>query len=391
MIALGCDEIFVAPNANIGDIIPLSMREDGWAEHAPEKILSMLREMLNELAEKKGRPPALLESMADQDLVVYQVTHIETLARSYMSEQELEAEAGIWAKGPVVPETREGVALTINGERAYELGLAEEPVNDFKELKQRTGIPVRQIVPASKQTWVDTMVAVLKHPAATFLLFLIGLICIYLEVYTMTGFFGIGAALCFSIFFWSRFLGGTAGWLEVILFFFGVGLILLEIFIVPGFGVFGITGGLSVVFSIILASQTFVIPRTSEQVGELTRTMGTLCGAVVSVLFLAVFAGNFVRRIPGLRNLILAPPTDDDAGPVLDPAIAGGRTTQIGEQDPTLVSKHGVAFSMLRPAGRARIDGKLIDVVSEGEFLEAGTAIEVTEVSGNKVVVRATS
>ena len=391
MIALGCDEIFVAPGANIGDIIPLSMQEGGWAEHAPEKILSMLREMLNELAEKKGRPPALLESMADKDLVVYQVTHIETLAKSYMSEQELEAEAGIWAKGPVVPETREGVALTINGERAYELGLSEEPVSDFAELKQRIGIPAGQIVPASKQTWVDTMVAVLKHPAATFLLFLIGLICIYLEVYTMTGFFGIGAALCFSIFFWSRFLGGTAGWLEVILFVFGVGLILLEIFVIPGFGVFGVTGGLSIVFSIILASQTFVIPTTSEQVGQLSETMGSLCGAVIAVVFLAVFAGSFVRRIPGLRNLVLVPPSGEDAGPVLDPALAGEGATRVGEQDPALISKQGVAFSTLRPAGRAQIEGQLIDVVSEGEFIEPGSAIEVIDVSGNKVVVRAIS
>jgi len=391
MIALGCDEIIVAPDANIGDIIPLSMQEGGWAEHAPEKILSMLREMLNELAEKKGRPPALLESMADKDLVVYRVTHIETLAKSYMSEQELEAEAGIWAKGPVVPETREGVALTINGERAYELGLSEEPVSDFAELKQRLGIPAEVIVPASKQTWVDTMIAVLKHPAATFLLFLVGLICIYLEVYTMTGFFGIGAALCFSIFFWSRFLGGTAGWLEVILFVFGIGLILLEIFVIPGFGVFGVSGGLAIVFSIILASQTFIIPTTSEQVGQLGETMGALCGAVVSVVFLAVFAGSFVRRIPGLKHLVLAPPSEEVAGPILDPALAGEEALSIGEQDPALISKQGVSFSTLRPAGRARIEGQLIDVVSEGDFIEPGTAVEVIEVSGNKVVVRAIS
>lgn len=389
MIAFGCDEIYLSPGANIGDIIPLSMQEGGWAEHAPEKILSMLREMLNELAEKKGRPPALLESMADKDLVVYQVTHIQTQAKSYMSEQELEAEAGIWAKGPVVPETREGVALTINGDRAYELGLSQEPVSDFPELKQRLGIPAKQVIAAASQTWVDTLVVVLKHPAATFLLFMIGLICVYLEVYTMTGFFGIGAALCFSIFFWSRFLGGTAGWLEVILFLFGAGLIALEIFVIPGFGIFGITGGLAVVFSIILASQTFVIPTTSEQLAQLSRTMGTLSGSIVAVVCLALFAGNFVRRIPGLRNLILTPASGDDENPILDPALAGNKAVNLTEQDPALLGRQGVALSTLRPAGRAQIDGKLIDVVSEGEFIDPGTAVEVIEVSGNRVVVRA--
>lgn len=391
MIAFGCDEIYMGPGANIGDIIPLSMQEGGWAEHAPEKILSMLREMLNELAEKKGRPPALLEAMADKDLVVYEVTHVQTQAKSYMSEQELEAEAGIWQKGPVIPETREGVALTVNGDRAYELGLAEEPVGDYREFKQRVGIPAEQVIPASQQTWVDTLVVILKHPAATFLLFMVGLICIYLEVYTMTGFFGIGAALCFSIFFWSRFLGGTAGWLEVVLFLFGAGLIALEIFVIPGFGVFGITGGLAVVFSIILASQTFVIPSTKEQLGQLSRTMGTLSGSIVAVVCLALFAGNFIRRIPGLRNLILAPPNSDETGPQLDPLLAGEGPVNLTEQDPELLNKQGVAFSTLRPAGRAQIDGQLVDVIAEGEFIEPGVPVEVIEVAGNRVVVRAMS
>lgn len=388
MIALGCDEIYLAPGATIGDIIPLSMQEGGWAEHAPEKILSMLREMLNELAERKGRPPALLEAMADKDLVVYQVKHTQTGTRSYMSEQELEAEAGIWEKGAVVPETREGVALTINGERAYELGLGQEPVRDFAELKSRVGIPANQVIKASSQTWVDTLVVILKSPAATFLLFMIGLICVYLEVYTMTGFFGIGAALCFAVFFWSRFLGGTAGWLEVVLFIFGAGLIALEVFVIPGFGIFGITGGLAVVFSIILASQTFVIPTTNEQLTQLSKTMGTLSGSIVAVVFLAVFAGGFLRKIPGLRNLILTPPSGDDENPMLDPTLAGSGAVNLTEQDPELISKQGVAMSTLRPAGRAQIDGRLVDVVSEGEFINPGTPIEVIEVAGNKVVVR---
>lgn len=388
MIALGCDEIYMRPGASIGDIIPLSMQEGGWAERAPEKILSMLREMLRDLAGKKGRPPALLEAMADKDLEVYEVKHIQTQAKSYMSGQELEAEAGIWEKVAIIPETGEGIALTINGDRAYELGLAQEPVGDFPELKSRLGIPANQVVSAAKQTWVDTLVVILKSPGATFLLFMVGLICVYLEVYTMTGFFGIGAALCFAVFFWSRFLGGTAGWLEVVLFIFGVGLIALEIFVIPGFGIFGITGGLAVVFSIILASQTFVIPTTGEQLTQLSKTMGTLSGSIVAVVCLALFAGGFIRKIPGLRNLILTPPSGDDENPMLDPTLAGNGGVNLTEQDPDLLTKQGVALSTLRPAGRAQIDGKLIDVVSEGEFINPGTAVEVIEVSGNKVVVR---
>lgn len=388
MIALGCDEIFMHPEAQIGDIIPIEIQEGGWAERAPEKILSKVRETLNRLAERKNRPPALLEAMADKDLTVFKCTHQETGRVWYLSEAEFEAEKDKWVKGPMVPETRVGVALTVAGGRANELNLAEPTVSDFNELKMRLGIPKDQVVAAAEQTWVDTLVLILKSPGATFLLFMVGILCIYLEVYTMTGFFGIGSALCFSVFFWSRFLGGTAGWLEIVLFLFGLALIALEVFVMPGFGVFGISGALAVVFALILASQTFVIPTTSAQVSQLSRTLGTLSGSIIACVAIAIVLGRFMPKMPGIKNMILAPPGGPD-GPLLDPTVAGNQsTTSLIEQDATLLNQQGVAFTTLRPAGRVQINGKLIDVVSEGDFIDPGQQIEVIEVSGNKVVVR---
>jgi membrane-bound serine protease (ClpP class) len=391
MIAFGCDEIIMHPDARIGDIIPLAMQPGGWAEHAPEKVLSILRDMLNELAERKSRPPALLEAMADKDLVVYRVTHRQTGRGSYMSTEELESVAGEWEKGPIVPETREGVALTVTGQRAFELELGEEPVSDFDELKNRLAIPQDQVIKAAEQTWVDTLVAVLKSPAATVLLFLVGFVCIYLEVYTMTGFFGIGAGLCFAVFFWSRFLGGTAIWLEVVLFLVGLTLIAIEIFVIPGFGVFGLTGGLAVLFSLILASQTFVIPSTDMELEELSWTMGTLSGSIVAMVVVGVVLSRVMPHMPGIRNLILGPASLEE-GPRLNPQLAGeASATAIIEQDHALLNRQGTAFSTLRPSGKAQIEGRLVDVVTDGEFLDAGTPIEVVQVAGNRVVVRSVS
>ncbi len=388
MIALGCDEIFIRPSAKIGDIIPIQMREGGQFERAPEKALSMVRTTLNELATRKGRPPALIESMADKDLVIYRAIHVDSGRVTYMSEEELEG-TDEWKKDAIVPETRESVALTVDGTRAYELSLVEEPVSDFGELKQRLGIPADSVVKAAELTWVDTLVVILKHPAATFLLIMIGLVCVYLEVYTLTGFFGIGAALCFAIFFWSRFLGGTAGWLEVVLFLFGLALIAIEIFVMPGFGVFGVTGALALIFSLILASQTFVIPSTGDEMKQFTRTIGAVAGSLTSVVIMVLVLGRYVPKMPGLRRLVLAPAAADDESPMLDPALAGEESpTALIEHDIALVGMTGTAFSTLRPAGRAQIDGQLIDVVSEGDFIETGARLEVIEVSGNRVVVR---
>jgi membrane-bound serine protease (ClpP class) len=391
MIALGCDEIYMAPSAQMGDIIPIEIKEGGWAERAPEKVLSVVRETLKNLAEAKNRPPALLEAMADKGLAVFKCTHKQNGRVWYLSEAEYEAEKGIWIKEHMIPETREGVALTVAGARANELNLAEPPVSDFNELKMRLGIPKESVVEASEQSWVDTLVLVLKSPGATFLLFMVGIICIYLEVYTMTGFFGIGSALCFAVFFWSRFLGGTAGWLEIVLFLFGLALIALEVFVMPGFGVFGISGGLAVVFALILASQTFVIPTTSEQMGQLSGTLGALSGSIVACAAIAIVLGKFMPKMPGIKNMILAP-ADATEGPLLDPSLAGAQSlTSLIEQDAGLINQPGIAFTTLRPAGRAQINGKLVDVVSEGDFIDPGQQIEVIEVSGNRVVVRVVS
>ena len=80
---------------------------------------------------------------------------------------------------------------------------------------------------------------------------------------------GFVSVLCFVVYFWSQFLHGTAGWLEVLLFVVGVVSVLVEIFVIPGIGIFGLGGGLLIIVSIILASQTFVIPRNSYQLEQL--------------------------------------------------------------------------------------------------------------------------
>jgi membrane-bound serine protease (ClpP class) len=105
-------------------------------------------------------------------------------------------------------------------------------------------------------------------------------------------------------------------------------------------------------------------------------------GAVIS---------HFMPRIPGLRGFVLAAPgTVDDGGPLLNPDATGdpAKTLQIGE-DSGLLSEVGTAFSTLRPSGKAHINGKLVDVVSDGGFIDPGTQVEVVEVAGNRVVVRA--
>ena len=387
IIALACDEVYLAPDARIGDAGPLEIGEGGQFERAPEKILSVLRGTLKTLAEKKGRPPALLMAMADRNLKVYKVTNKKNGRVSYMSEDEIHESNGDWVQGPIVPESEADLLLTFDGERAHEVGIAGAPVQDIDGLKDRLGIsPETKLVPLGR-TWIDTFVFVLNTNAAMFLLFMIGVVCIYLELHFTTGLLGIISATCFALFFWSRFLGGTAGWLEVILFLLGVACVALEVFVIPGFGVFGVSGGLLMFVSLIMASQTFGNLEADADFSAFTGTIGTLGASIFSVIVVAVLFNQFLPSIPFLNQLILSPPGDENS-PKLKPEFSLAGSSIKSEISLDLIGQTGTAATTLRPAGKATIGEQFLDVVSDGPFIKPGENIEVVEVQGNRIVVR---
>lgn len=386
IIALGCDEIYLTPNATIGDAGPIEVREGGQFERAPEKVLSFLRTILEELAERKNRPVALTMAMADKDLKVYEVTNTRTGEVWFMTEDGIHEAGEEWEQGRLVPESADDLLLTVNGRRAHELKLAERPVQDFEDLKARLGIPEDVQPKKIGRTWLDDTVFILNTNVVTGLLFFVGIICIYLELHFMSGFLGIVAALCFSLFFWSKFLGGTAGWLEVLLFLLGVGCIAMEIFVIPGFGVFGVSGGLLIFAALIMASQTFGNIEPDRDFESTKETMKILSLSLVSVLVMAIALSRFLPRIPVLNQMILTPPGMDTVASPDEPRLR----PDLADPSPlsTLLGQHGEALTVLRPAGKARIEGRLYDVVSDGPYIGRGEAITVTQVSGNRIVVR---
>ena len=387
IIALGCDEIYMHPDAKIGDAAPIEIRPGQAFERAPEKVLSLLRTMLRTLAEKKGRPPGLCEAMADRNLEVFQVVNPRG-DPEFKTAAELQAAEEEYGEKKLVPETRKENLLTVNGKRAGELSLAQKPpVESIEALKQRIGLPADIELRAVKRTWVDSLVFGLNTGPATFFLFFFGAVLIYLELYTMTGLCGIGSAICFTLFFWSRW-GGTAGWLELSLFLLGLTLIALEVLVVPGFGVFGISGGLLTFVSLIMASETFVSQRPLDNFTSLGQSTGTLVGSLLAVIVVAAVISHYLPELPLLKHIVLKPPGNAQDGPVLDPRATGAASpTELLEANSELVGQQGTAQSTLRPAGKARIDEQLIDVISNGPFINPGTKIEVLRVEGNRVIV----
>jgi membrane-bound serine protease (ClpP class) len=391
IISLACDEIYLRPGALIGDAGPIEIGKNQQFEHAPQKILGPLQATLRNLAEKKKRPAALLEAMANKDLVVYRVTNRKDPGRVwYMSDSEWRAQKDKWDKGAVVPESEKDKLLTLTGKRAVELQLADGVIEGKSEdeqmrtLKANLGLRPDMKLVVLERTWVDSLVFWLNSDWVTVLLFLIAIVCIYLEIHTMTGILGIISALCFALFFWSRFLGGTAGWLEVILFVMGLACLAIEIFLIPGFGVFGVTGGILVVSSLVLASQTFGNLETNADFHLMANTLGKLAVTVVLVVAVALALARFLPRIPGLNRMVLNPhghaETQSELGPRLRP--------QYVDQNAALIGQRGESLSPLRPAGKAVVAGRMLDVVSDGPFIPAETPVEIVSVAGNRIVVR---
>lgn len=380
IVAVGCDEIYMKPSATIGDAIPIRFNESGFI-HAEEKILSAETDLLRQLADLKNRPAAVLEAFADKDLEVFEVRHAKTGRIWYMSEDEIHKAGEEWVKGNRVTESRPGIAITISGKRAHELKVAQSPVESIEEVKERLGIPIDLPLRRIERTWVDTLVFILNTDWATGMLFFVAIICIYIELATMTGLFGIVSAVAFALFFWSRMLGGTATGLEIVLFVVGLGLLAMEVFVVPGFGIFGVTGVLLILGSLIMASQTFTGLDGGYDLARAGKTAFTFGGAMFAVIIASMILSAYLPKIPLLKNMILMPPGHDvgDA-PSLRPEL----TSDIA----ALVGAEGESLTVLRPAGKARIDGKLMDVVSDGPYIAEGAKISVVTVQGNRVVVR---
>lgn len=386
--ALACDDIVMAPAARLGDAGPIFQGEDSLFRHAPEKIRSELAGRMEDFARAKGRPPALAAAMVDMDLVVYQVRNTQTNEETFMSDEEINNadDPAVWEKLKPVPESRPKYFLTVNGERAVELKLAQGTANTREELKAR--YPVANELLVLKPSGVDTAVTILNWPLVTGLLFVIGLVALYIEFSAPgLGLGGLIAGLCFALFFWSRFLGGTAGWLEVILFVAGVVFLAVEVFVLPGFGIAGLTGLLLVFVSVLMASQHFVIPQTALQLTTSLNSIMVLAASGVTFVVVAAVLSRYFQMLPVVRSLVLETPGAYAAA--ADPKTGKARVAFDPQlRFPIQVGDWGVADCPLRPAGKARFGEHYVDVVTDGLFVDKGRTVRVLDVSGNRVLVR---
>ena len=372
LVALACDQLVMHPEAHLGG--------KGTVE-IDRKTLDAAREPIKSSPGKNvAHSWSLMAAMIDPDIELFSCQNNKTGEIRYLSSEERTSlpDKDNWRQGARIKPAGELLRLTSN--RAQELEIASHVVGSFDEFRQLYGFT--SDVRTAEPNWALELVEALSSPALAILLLVIGFVGIYVELHAPgTGVGGFVAALAFLLFFWSNFLHGTVGWLEVLLFLGGVFCLLFEMLVIPGFGIFGLGGGAMILASLVLASQTFVLPQTESQLAELRHSLIVVAAAMVVVVGSSIALRRYLPKAPVFRTMVLAPTSEED---LID---LDYRESLVDYSH--LIGHVGTATTNLMPSGKADFDGQLVDVIADGLPIERGTQVVVAKTRGNRVLVRA--
>ena len=382
LAALACNDIVFRKGALMGDVHQIITGRNGHVEELEDgQVRGLIRRAAN-LAEQKGHPVAVARAMVDPDAVIVEAKDSKTGAPALVLQSDIAAEPGRFLEPEVLKQA--GQVLTLTGDEAptYGLGRVVDDVDDFKALYGLRGKEIRVDGP----TWVDSLVTILTDPFVSWLLLFVGLFMLVLELKLPgIGLPAITSALAFLLFFWSHYLSGTADQLEIILFLVGMVCMALELFVFPGFGVFGMSGVLLILTSIVMASHTFVWPTQEYEYREMGYTLLQVTVAIVAVAGGAVVLGRYFPSLPLFNRIVLKPEpwTGVEAtDPGSKPSVEGYDSLAF------LLGETGRTTTVLRPTGKARFGEMLVDVTADGFYIEPDSLVEVVDVQGQRVIVK---
>ncbi|MCZ6702778.1 MAG: nodulation protein NfeD [Ignavibacteria bacterium] len=338
LIALSCNKIAMVPGSSIGATTVV----DQTGQKQSEKYQSYMRSEMRSTAERNGRRTDIVEGMVDERIV------IEGLVDSTQ-------------------------LVTLTSEEAYKFGIADTLTNNLDELLAAFNLESARKIEIHPN-WAEGVVRFLNNGIVTSILMMIGFFGLLAEIKSPGwGVPGTAGLIALTLFFGSAYILQLASIIEILMFIIGVTLIILEIFVIPGFGIAGISGIVLVFISLFLSlvgGDPFLdFEMVSNAIIQLSVS---LVAAVILIFILA----KFLPKTTIFNKFVLAVEEKKDAG-----FVSHSTSNE-------LVGKEGLAITTLRPAGTAKIDGNRVDVVSESEYIEKGQKIKVIAVEGIRVVVK---
>ena len=348
LIAIACDSIYMASGSSIGAASVVNQN----GEVMPDKYQSYMRSLMRATAEKNHRNSDIAQAMVDPDVEV----------------------KGISEKGKV---------LTFTSEEAVKNGFSEGIAENREEVLQKA-----QLVPYSiteqNLSWIDKFINFLVNPVVSGILIMCIVGGLYFELQSP----GLGLPIIIAIigallFFAPHYLEGLAQHWEILIFLAGVGLLMLEIFVIPGFGVAGISGIILIFVAFIL---TMVFNVGFKFNFNPSLDAATQVGTSALIVVLSTTLGFFLSLWLG-KKLITA---DTRFGSL---ALKTELETNKGfsAQDLRMqqyVGKTGVSATFMRPAGKINIDGEILEATSEHGLIDKGTDIVVVKFENAQLVVK---
>lgn len=358
LIALACDSVFMRSGATMGAVTVVN-GTDGAA--MPDKYQSYMRAMMRATAEKHGkilnpdsttvwrRNPLIAEAMVDPRVSV----------------------------DGLIDSTR---VLTFTADEAVKWNYADGKAESIDEIMQKLGYttPDSYVISEYHPTWLDHFIGFLTNPAVQAVLIMLIIGGIYMELHSPgVGFPSAAAIIAAILYFLPLYISGIASSWIILLFVLGIMLIILEIFVVPGFGITGIAGISCVCAAVILGlieHYTFSLSHMNADAvwsSMIIFLVGTGL-AIMAIWYLTSSYGpKWVRRH---TELMLTQQVKE--------GYIGVDMTPVG-----YIGLDGTAVTDMRPAGKVEINGEVLDAVAVRGFIHAGARVKVMKYENAQIYV----
>lgn len=342
LISIACDSIYMSPGASIGAATVV----DGSGEKAPDKYQSYMRSIMRSTAEENGRDPHIAEGMVDEDIAIDSISEA-------------------------------GKIITFSTTEAIKYGFCEGKVNSIEEILEKNKIESYDLERFQLGT-TERIIAFFLNPFISGILILVILAGIYFEMQTPgVGFAGLAALVALILYLVPYYLNGLADNWEIIALFLGVGLLAVEIFVLPGFGIAGIGGVTLIVMSLILImlDNDFFDFEFVPQQNILFATAATM-GGILGAIALLFYGSSRLHKSAFFKRIALADTQER----------AQGYTSSFLKEP--MKGKQGKAYTVLRPSGKVMIEDQLFDAYTRGDYIDKDVDIVVVNDEGTSLQVR---
>lgn len=351
LISLSCEKIFMTGGGLIGAATAVDMS----GKKGSEKVISFMREEMASTAERRGRSKDIARGMVDEEL---NFTHLVVDGDSILVND--------------IEGRKDGKLISLTTDQAIKYGIADGTAETIDALLDSLGYGSAQII-ESTENWSENIVRFLTNPVVASLLTTFGFLGILFELQSpgwgIPGFVGL---TCLILSLSVSYIAQLATMSDMIFILTGLSLMLLEMLVIPGFGIVGLGGIGFMLYGLYL----LLLPEVPVGEEVLSQAMdGFLIGILGAILGI-VLLGKLMIRSKFWEQL---------TSPSSQKKDQGFSNTQGWEG---LEGKSGTADTDLHPSGWVKIDGQRIFVVSEGDFIEKGKEVTILSVDGNRVLVR---